>query len=238
MNIEYIAQFALYEVLGNVAFYAPVVGISAYIGYKMANGLLKNVLGGKYGYIIAVVLSVIFIGVFKAMGFESDDASDVGSLATIIFYAFFLLLLGNVWRREQNKVETEAKTAPISPKRFGKLLTLLKTHIKTVVMFLVIVAIFIVAHSAYTYYRTTETHRLSCIESIHYKSSIDGGAYLIFWDKEYIKTQVYGRENIRRFGTQEEAMEYCLTFLEVETKKTNTSKKKQGLTLDEILNTR
>ena len=109
MNIEYIAQFALYEVLGNVAFYAPVVGISAFLGYKIANGLFKNVLGGKYRYIVAVILTVTFVGVFKVMGVESDDVSDAGSVFTIIFYFFFLLLLGNVWKREQKQVEVKEK---------------------------------------------------------------------------------------------------------------------------------
>lgn len=104
------AQFLLYEVLGNIAFYAPVVGISAYIGYKIANGLLKNVLNGRYRYVIAVVLTVVFVGIFKTMGFESDDVSDAGSVFTVIFYFFFLLLLGNVWRREQRKVEAKHKT--------------------------------------------------------------------------------------------------------------------------------
>jgi hypothetical protein len=101
------AQFLLYEVLGNVAFYAPVVGISAFIGYKIANGLLKNVLDGKYGYIIAVTLTIAFIGVFKVIGVKSDDVSDAGSVFTIIFYFFFLLLLGNVWRRKQKQLETK-----------------------------------------------------------------------------------------------------------------------------------
>ena len=241
MNITHLAQFLLYEVLGNVAFNAPVVGISAYIGYKIANGLLKNILDGRHKHAVAVALTVAFVGVLKMMGVEDDGVSNAGSLATIIFYIPFLLLLGNVWKREQkytksktdNKVEIKERQ---TLRWFWQLLALLKNNSKAVIMVLATAVILAVAYSTYIYNKDTDVHRLSCTQNIHYKPSIDGGAYLIFWNDTYVKKEVYGRDSIRKFGTQREAMEYCLTFLEVETRKPSTQVKKQGLTLDEIFN--